>query len=242
MDLLKRVACIPSLESLCIDGALTSTVSDTPFRLPLQHIRNLTLKECEIGDIFLRSIVKSFGSLKSLRIQLPSLMVHLNIYCNLQALLESLASNSGTLEQLQVYMAKGSCEPNITPAEVFDLRSFTHLKALEINTGFLFTPTPDSEPSFTALLPTSLDDIYLRMADKRFAKHLQVLTEEYRSFPNLKTLDIGIEDMPSIHAMDQAEVDWKMALNHCARELRDGGIECNVPVEGTHFNLSCGND
>ncbi|CAD0097230.1 unnamed protein product [Aureobasidium vineae] len=243
MNFLKNIACIPSLESLCIEGDVTPFAFATPFRLPLQHIRNLTLKECTISDIYLRSIVESCGSLRSLRIKLPSYMKQSDTYCNLQALLKSLTPSFQTLEELQIYLSRGSSEHNnITPAECFDLRSFTKLRALEINMEFLFASASDPEPSFTALLPTSIDDIYLRMADKRFAKHLQVLAEEYKSFPNLKTLDIGIDDMPSIHAMDQAEMGWKMALNYCARELRNGGIECNVPVEGTHFNLSCGND
>ncbi|KAG9999029.1 hypothetical protein KCU78_g16124, partial [Aureobasidium melanogenum] len=162
---------------------------------------------------------------------------------NLDALLKCLAPSSETLEELQICMPKTSPElDNITHAEIFDLRSFTRLRTVEINMEFLFPPTSESEPSFTALLPTSIDDLYLRRADKRFAKHLQVLAEEYKSLPNLKTVDVGVDNMPSIQAMDQAEVDWKLALNHCARTLKEGGIECNIPVKGTHFNLSYGLD
>ncbi|KAG9759074.1 hypothetical protein KCU73_g3571, partial [Aureobasidium melanogenum] len=163
--------------------------------------------------------------------------------CNLDALLKCLAPSSETLEELQICMPKTSPElDDITHAEIFDLRSFTRLRTVEINMEFLFPPTSESDPSFTALLPTSIDDLYLRRADKRFARHLQVLAEEYKSLPNLKTVDVRVDNMPSIQAMDQAEVDWKLALNRCARTLKEGGVECNIPVEGTHFNLSYGLD
>lgn len=242
---LKDIACLPSLESLCLYGVHVPLILEgvTPFRLPLQNIRNLTLKDCIILDIHMQSIINSCGSLRSLRIKRSPNLDETSIGLNMDALIKCLVSSSDTLEELQIYMPKPSPGYNgTTRAETFDLRSFTRLRTIEINMEFLFPPTSDTEPSFIALLPTSIDDLYLRMADKRFAKHLRVLAEEFKDFPKLKTVDIGIDDMPSIHAMDQAEVDWKLALNDCATKLRNGGIECSVPVEGTHFNLSCGND
>lgn len=240
---LKDIACISSLKSLCIHDAFMSFEGEASFRLPLEHILDLALKDCWILDIHMRSIVRSCGSLRSLRIKLPSRMALDPIDFNLDALLKCLVSSSETLEELQICMPKTSPElDDIEQADIFDLRSFTRLRTIEINMELLFNPTSDSEPSFAALLPTSIDDLYLRMADKKFAKHLQVLAEEYKGLPNLKTVDIGVDNMPSIQAIDQTEMDWKLALNHCARTLKKGGVECNIPVEGTHFNLSFGLD
>lgn len=242
IDFLKDVACLSRLESLCIDRGFDPYREVTVFRLPLQHIRNLTLKECTMLDIHLRSLVKSCGSLRSLHITLSEYSSQPGI--DLDALLKCLTSSFETLEELQLCLPNTflSRHVSVTQDEPFDLRSFTRLKMIEISMECLVAPTSDMEPSFLALLPSSVDDLYLRMADKRFANHLRALAEEYKGLPNLKTVDIGIDDMPSIHAMDEAEVDWKLALNDCVRTLRDGGIECNVPVEGAHFNLSCGDD
>ncbi|THX10834.1 hypothetical protein D6D13_05160 [Aureobasidium pullulans] len=233
------LAAIPSLDTLSVNGEVEPFRPNVSRRWPFDHIQNLSFKGCTLSNLDLRSFVTSCRSLQSLRIKFSAHKEDMNI--NLETLLSYLHDSSETLHELQLFKPSGYPATIITP-DAFDLRPFTQLKGLEINFYFLIDPSSHTEPSFTNLLPTSLEDIYFRMGDNRFSKHLRVLSEEYESFPNLKIVDIGVDEMPNIQAMDQEEVDWKLALNDCAKALRKAGIDCNVPIEGTHFNLSCGDD
>lgn len=235
---LTRLVTIPSLKSLILYGRVQQQFEPNGIcTTPLPNLEELRLGECCLGTVGLQSLIMFCQKLQTLYVSYDDFSDGSEVV--MEDVMASLSKKSETLRQLHLTFTT-QCRDQIILAERSNLKHFTNLECLETNMDLLFDPEDNAAPSFAAILPLSLEVLYLRMVDKRFTRHLDVLAEQCKKFQRLKLIKIAVDERIQIHDMDAQDVAWKITLDNCVRMIRKAGIEVDVPIEGTRYSLACG--
>lgn len=238
---IQSLVSIPTLQTIALHGDFDDFEDDSGWQLPMTNIRELHLRKCSLLSTFIRSFIQSCENLKVLRIRYPYYSEELDLG---EDFLDCLSQRSSTLQELKLVVPSNGIQAEFLFADPFDLRRLTSLHSLEINMDILFNTEEKttSDPSFEALLPQSLRHLSIRHCDAGFRNHIAVFKQEYKIFPDLETVEICIREKDGLYAADQGEMAWKLALEDCAREVREAGLEFEVPIEGTEYSMAYGED